>query len=42
MMLVGFIVLNRRLPKLLHPYVTRKILEDVTIVKFDPGAPPDG
>ncbi|HEX6610645.1 MAG TPA: GntR family transcriptional regulator, partial [Hyphomicrobiaceae bacterium] len=41
MMLVGFIVLNRRLPKLLHPYVTRKILEDGTIVKFDPGSPPD-
>jgi len=40
MLLVGFIVLNRRLPKLLHPYVTRKILENGVVIKFDPGAPP--
>ena len=41
MLNIGFIVLNRRLPKLLHPYVTRKILEDGTIVRVDPGARPD-
>lgn len=41
MLRIGLIVLNRRLPELLQPYVTRKILEDGTIVRFDPGAGPD-
>jgi DNA-binding GntR family transcriptional regulator len=41
MLLVGFIVLDRPLPKLLHPYVTRQILEDGRVVTFDPGALPD-
>lgn len=36
MLLVGFRVLERPLPSMLHAYVTRRICEDGTIVTFDP------
>lgn len=38
MMRVGFVVLDRPLPQMLHTYVTRRILEDGSIEHFDPAA----
>jgi DNA-binding GntR family transcriptional regulator len=38
MMRVGFVVLDRQIPPMLHAYVTRRILKDGTIEHFNPAA----
>lgn len=36
MLLVGFLVLDRPLPKMLHAYATRRIGEDGAVIRLDP------
>jgi DNA-binding GntR family transcriptional regulator len=38
MLCVGFVVLDRPIPPMLHAYVTRRIMKDGTIEHFDPSA----
>ncbi|RVU35992.1 GntR family transcriptional regulator [Hwanghaeella grinnelliae] len=38
MLRVGFIVLNRPIPPMLHAYVTRRVLDDGSVQHFDPAA----
>src|SRR3546814_19778185 len=39
MLLVGFFVLDRPLPKMLHAYATRRVGEDGTVIPLDLGQP---
>lgn len=38
MLCVGFIVLDRPIPPMLYAYITRRVLEDGSIVNYDPAA----